>query len=163
MTLYHFLFCRLRQKCTKCNFSTGIASHVRYHIKTHTGEKPNLNEMKQTNLFCTAIIPSNRAQCSSRPTCCTPCNKSFTQACKMTEHLFIQRGEKPPCCGECKKSFSQTETLSRHFLIHFTEIPNVKNTFVQLKSHSCTECNVRSCECADFISIYCLLVSSIFM
>ena len=54
--LYHFLFCRLRQKCTKCNFSTGIASHVRYHIKTHTGEKPNLNEMKQTHLFCNHTV-----------------------------------------------------------------------------------------------------------
>ena len=106
----------------------------------HTLERSQTS-MKWNKRIYSAIISSNCAQCSSRPTCCTPSNKSFTQAWKMTEHLFIQSGEKPPCCWKCKKSLSQTETLSRHFLIHFTEIPNVKNTFVQLKSHSC---NVRS-------------------
>ena len=82
----------------------------------HTLERSQTSTKWNKRIY-SAITPSNRAQCSSRPTWCTPCNKSFTQACKMTEHLFIQSGEKPPCCGECKKSFSQTETLSRHILI----------------------------------------------
>ena len=31
---------------------------------------------KWNKCIYSAITPSNRAQCSSRPTCCTPCNKS---------------------------------------------------------------------------------------
>ncbi|GFY66353.1 probable histone-lysine N-methyltransferase PRDM7 [Trichonephila inaurata madagascariensis] len=63
-------------QCPECSYSTSLATHMRRHMLTHSGEKPHA---------------------------CPRCHKRFSQEENLRQHLVVHTGEKSTCAIPAEK------------------------------------------------------------
>ncbi|XP_064090875.1 gastrula zinc finger protein xLCGF3.1-like [Macrobrachium nipponense] len=108
--------------CSECQRPFTHLSHLKEHMRNHTGEKPFL---------------------------CTECPSRFSRSSTLKIHLRTHTGEKPYTCAECQSRFLTSSHLRRHMRIHTRE--NAPRAPVKKKaprapvkkSYACTVCESR--------------------
>ncbi|XP_018411031.1 PREDICTED: zinc finger protein 236 [Nanorana parkeri] len=110
---------RRAYRCEYCNKGFKKSSHLKQHVRSHTGEKPYKCSMCGRGFVSSGVLKSHeKTHTGVKAYSCTICNAAFTTNGSLTRHMSTHISMKPYKCPFCDETFRTTVHCKKHMKKH---------------------------------------------
>ncbi|XP_030067684.1 zinc finger protein 236 [Microcaecilia unicolor] len=115
---------RRAYRCEYCNKGFKKSSHLKQHVRSHTGEKPYKCTLCGRGFVSSGVLKSHeKTHTGVKAYSCNICNAAFTTNGSLTRHMATHMSMKPYKCPFCDETFRTTVHCKKHMKKHQTLPP----------------------------------------
>ncbi|XP_075441615.1 zinc finger protein 236 isoform X2 [Ascaphus truei] len=110
---------RRAYRCEYCNKGFKKSSHLKQHVRSHTGEKPYKCTLCGRGFVSSGVLKSHeKTHTGVKAYSCSICNAAFTTNGSLTRHMSTHISMKPYKCPFCDETFRTTVHCKKHMKKH---------------------------------------------